>query len=456
MRFIFALLALLWSALAAAHPMGSISTNRTATLSLRPGALELHYLVDFAELPSATELSRFAQDQAAPGGPASLQDYGARRLDELRAGLSLRINGQATPLTLARTETLQRQGEWGLPTLLVIGVFTAPAPALGAPASLVLEDANFRDAPGWRSLRLSTGGALYAREVRPAGALLVPGEESDPLRYEGEPPQDDTLSCLVVAGAESTAPPRAESAALPARAADPLATLLRGGEGPLWVLFALLGSALLGAGHALTPGHGKTVVAAYLVGARGTAAQAVVLGVVVTLTHVASVFLLGGVALWLSAYVVPEALFPILGVASGAGVVVVGLGMLRARLRRYHGAEAPHAHPGPETGAGLWRVVVLGISGGIVPCPSALVVLLAAISLGRVAFGISLIVAFSLGLAVVLVALGLLVVKARPLLARWEARGASWRWLPVASALVIVLLGTGIAVQAARAAQWLS
>ena len=247
---------------------------------------------------------------------------------------------------------------------------------------------------------------------------------------------------------------------LPAREADPLVELLRApGSVTLWALLLAL---LLGALHALAPGHGKALVAAYLVGQRGTARHALLLGLVVTFTHVSSVLALGLAALAASAYVLPERLSPYLTGASGALIVVIGGGLLRARWRAWkgvpgpghehgheheheHGHEHGHEHEHEPRGAvSLRSLLGLGVAGGLVPCPSALVVLLLALALGRIAEGLALIVAFSLGLAAVLVAIGLAVVRAGRLVDRLWPRARWLAALPLVSAVVVTLVGLGV------------
>jgi nickel/cobalt exporter len=256
-------------------------------------------------------------------------------------------------------------------------------------------------------------------------------------------------------------------------------------RGPGMILFALAVAASLGAFHALEPGHGKTVVAAYLVGARGTVWHAVLLGLVVTASHTAGVYLLGGVTLYASRYVVPERLYPCLGAASGLLIVALGANLLYRRLtsgrRSAHGHTHGlghadhHGHPGhdpspdghhhghgpghghhhhhsSEGPVSLRALVALGVSGGIVPCPAALVVLLGAVASRQIGVGLLLIVAFSVGLAAVLIAIGLLVVCARRLLSRFDRTGVEGplvhRWLPLASASVMTAAGLVITAQA--------
>jgi ABC-type nickel/cobalt efflux system permease component RcnA len=254
------------------------------------------------------------------------------------------------------------------------------------------------------------------------------------------------------------------------------------------VLFALLLAFALGAFHALEPGHGKTVVAAYLVGSRGTARHALLLGLIVTASHTAGVYLLGVITLGASAYIVPERLYPWLGLLSGVAIVGLGLTMLARSWRgarggrpaaQEQGAGPAHAHDHHDHGhahGGLWHthgagghhdggdshthpeasgpsvsareLLVLGITGGIIPCPAALVVLLSAIALGQVGFGLLLIVGFSAGLAIVLMGIGLLTVSTRRLMSRVSGTGPLLRWLPVFSSAAMIALGLGLATQA--------
>jgi ABC-type nickel/cobalt efflux system permease component RcnA len=267
------------------------------------------------------------------------------------------------------------------------------------------------------------------------------------------------------------------------------------------LLIAVAVSFLWGAMHAMTPGHGKTIVGAYLVGARGTAKHAFYLGLATTITHTAGVFALGLVTLFAARFILPEMLFPWLSFFSGLLVVGIGINLFVSRLRasdslsrlsqigsnyphhhntdeadhtlahdhsydhshpheHRHGQEhdldhengsALHSHlpPGADGAPVTWRsLLALGISGGLLPCPSALVVLLSAIALNRVVFGLVLVFAFSLGLAGVLTAIGILFVYAGRLFKRSPVQSRFIRLLPAASALFITLAGLGIAARA--------
>jgi ABC-type nickel/cobalt efflux system permease component RcnA len=270
---------------------------------------------------------------------------------------------------------------------------------------------------------------------------------------------------------------------------------------PRWDLGALTATLLIafafGGAHALTPGHGKTIVAAYLVGTKGRVRDAILLGGIVTITHTASVFLLGLGMLFASQHVMPQRLIPWLTVLSGALVAGMGVWLLVRRLssnsghnhgHQHHGHSHPHDHglvhshepdhphdhahgnedvhqrgafghhthgletsePPPVSNTcevSLGSLLSLGISGGLVPCPEALVVLLIAIALNKVTLGLVILLSFSVGLASVLVAIGILLVVAKPIVTRFTGEGKIFSYLPVASAAIIILLGCGIAVK---------
>jgi nickel/cobalt transporter (NicO) family protein len=262
---------------------------------------------------------------------------------------------------------------------------------------------------------------------------------------------------------------------------DALVRLMHAGALTPWMLAAAIGIAFaLGAAHALTPGHGKTIVAAYLVGSRGTLRHAAFLGAMVTFTHTVSVFLLGMATLFLFQYVVPENITRVLGAISGLSIVAIGGWMLYQRLRgthahthehhghddhhhdhahahdHHHDHSHPHSHDHSHAHSHLpdeisWSgLVALGASGGLVPCESALVLLLTAIAMRRVGLGLILLVFFSLGLAIVLMAIGVAVIYAKNLLpAGARERRGVFRWMPVASAAVVLVLGllmTGVSL----------
>jgi ABC-type nickel/cobalt efflux system permease component RcnA len=248
-----------------------------------------------------------------------------------------------------------------------------------------------------------------------------------------------------------------------------------------FMLFAALVAVGLGALHALEPGHGKTIVAAYLVGSRGTARHAVFLGMIVTASHTSGVYMLGAITMYAQKYVLPERIYPFLSVLSG--IFIAGMGVYLVLQRAVGGVGHSHTHvPGAHLhphenlwhshvhrgehnhrelaitartgGVSAGQLFLLGITGGMVPCPAALVVLLSATALRRVGFGLFLIVCFSVGLAAVLIIMGLLAIYAGRVMTRLPMDGpVVRRWLPMTSAVTITVIGCVITINSLIAAK---
>jgi len=462
-----------------AHPLGNFSVNRYAGLRLAADGVELRYIVDMAEIPTFQEIQETGI-VPEPDHP-SVGPWASRKAEALREGLTLEVNGHRLALEVASREVIFPPGAGGLPTLKIGIRYRVPLDGhLGSTAALYYRDANFPDRAGWKEIVAVAGADAAIIEAS------VPDRDRSnqladyPTDLLASPPQDVEARLtfrreLAPPLLASPGPRMAARALAPARLAPNLQATPRSAftelmtTRPLGIgvaLLALVVAAGLGAVHALEPGHGKTVVAAYLVGSRGTAWHALVLGLVVTASHTAGVYLLGAVTLYASRYIVPERLYPWLGVASG--LTVAGLGVVLF-LRRYGSASRSHGHDHahddhhhhahghqhhhPGADVSLKELVALGVTGGIVPCPAALVVLLSALALGRLGFGLVLIVAFSVGLAAVLIVIGLLVLHARRFMARWRGEGVLLtRWLPLTSSVAITGLGLAIAAQALRTA----
>ena len=238
--------------------------------------------------------------------------------------------------------------------------------------------------------------------------------------------------------------------------------------GPGMLAFALGSAFILGAGHALSPGHGKAMVAAYLVGSRGRKRDAVFLGLVVTFTHVASVLILGIIVLVLTDRILADRLATWAAVLSGLLILGVGIFMLRRaiRARAGHGHSHSHSHhdhghphephAGTQGRSGLASLLSLGVAGGMVPCPSAIVVLLVSVSLQKVALGLIIILVFSLGLAMVLVAIGIAVVSASGFASGFARFDSLMKVLPLVSACLIMILGVILTGHALTGAGWIS
>jgi len=262
-------------------------------------------------------------------------------------------------------------------------------------------------------------------------------------------------------GSEAGTPPQVGAAVEPRNVKSGFESLISEEDLSLGViLVALLVAAFWGAAHALTPGHGKAIVAGYLVGSRGRPRHAVALGLIVTITHTIGVFALGVITLTLSQFILPEDLYPWLTVASGLLVIGVGVSVLWARLRKRGAGDHHHHDHGHEHGhehhhhhhhhdeLSRRKLLGIGVAAGLLPCPSALVVLLSAIALHRIGFGLALIVAFSVGLAATVTGIGLVAVLAQQRFSRIRLDGPIVRALPAISALVILAVGVGITIRA--------
>jgi nickel/cobalt transporter (NicO) family protein len=435
-------------AAASAHPLGNFTVNRYAGIEASGDRIFVHYVLDLAEIPTF----QLGDDVRRPG-------YAARLARELE----LTLDGKRVPLRVLDHDVAERDGAGGLETVRLDAVYEAAA----AGSMLRFEDNAFPDRIGWREVTLS---ARNGAEI--ADSSVPETSASDQLRAYPEDllssPSDVTSATGSVALGDSSGLPPAIGAAEPAAHTGGgfEALIERGDVTPGVLLISLLVAMFWGAAHALTPGHGKAMVAAYLVGTRGKPRHAFMLGGTVTAAHTAGVFAIGFVTLALSQFIVPEQLYPWLTLASGLLVVAVGIGVLRQRLRSRSGGDHHHHHhhhhehghdhhhdhdhhdhhgDDPLTSKGILGV---GVAAGLLPCPSALVVLLSAIALHRVGLGLALIVAFSVGLAATITAIGLVAVLARRAFGRLSLDGRVVRALPAVSAALILAVGVVITAKA--------
>jgi ABC-type nickel/cobalt efflux system permease component RcnA len=427
-RLVLALLlfaALAVPAVAAAHPLGNFTVNRFSRIEMSGHRLYVLYVLDLAEIPTF---------QAGRIDPALY----ARRIAH---GAELTVGGRPVELTPGGTALAHPMGAGGLHTTRLEVVLRGPE--LAGTSTIGYRDTNYSDRIGWKEIVVGKDAPSRSDELRayPKDMLQSPLDITS---------ADATLK--PASGPET--PPALSTGKLlqaPDRIADSGFARLIGRERlGFWVVLASLAAALFwGAAHALSPGHGKTIVTAYLVGQRGTPWHAALLGLVVTVTHTLGVFALGFVTLALSQFIVPEHLYPWLNLASGLLVVSIGASVLATRWRHArahtHGHDHHHHHHhhghADAGGPGLRSLFAVGVSGGLLPCPSALVVLLAAISLHRIGFGLLLIVAFSAGLALSITGVGLTAVVAKRVFARAKFDGGLLRALPALSAAVIVVAG---------------
>lgn len=424
---------------AGAHPLGNFSVNHLSTVSISSDRVDVRYILDQAEIPTVQER---ALDRA---------QVLRRKLGEVERGVSLRVDGRRVALRPARAPRLTFPvGAGGLATTRLELLLSAP---LDRPRSVTLRDSTFPGRVGWKSVVSAPGEGTAVRTAAPSGDPTG-GLRRYPRNLLDSPADRRSATFSVRPGAGTLAAPKGPAGEpAPGRSeAEGFAALFEDAASGRGVLLVLLAAAFgWGALHALSPGHGKAMVAAYLIGTRGTARDAVVLGVTVTVTHTIGVFALGLVTLALSQYVLPEDLYPWLTLVSGLMVVGIGAGVLRSRLKRRHHHQHGHAHAHshdhhPELGRrGL---LGLGAAAGLIPCPSALVVLLAAVAQHQVALGMLLIVAFSLGLAGTLTLLGLAVVHARRFVPPRLAASRLAAVLPAASALLVIAVGFVLAARA--------
>ena len=521
--FFLALILLIFcSARSFAHPMGNFSVNHYSKITIGQESIDILYLVDMAEIPTYQEMRRF--DFIPKLDDPNVGHYLDAQEPILKAGLLLQSDGQPVQLESISRRVTFAEGAGGLPTMKLGFVFRARTARPAGDHELSYIDNTFPGRAGWKEIVALGDGPELLNSSAPAtdrsqelttyssDALNSPPQVlSTSVSYRttlAEPNQIEASSArakspqhsLNLTSAEGKTTRRTQVPPLPALSVSksktpatrtPQTPDLRSSNTPrsrftdlissqnkisFWFLLtAALIAAGLGALHALEPGHGKTIVAAYLVGARGTAGHAVLLGLVVTTAHTSGVFLLGAVTLYASRYIVPEQLYPWLGAISGLSVAGLGIFIFLRHLtgqsgEHSHASGEPHSHwflsifkrntQGDEQATAaastrdgralcLRELCILGITGGIVPCPAALVVLLSAFSLHRIGFGLFLITAFSLGLAAVLVIVGLTMVYTKRFMSkRVQAGGAVVRYLPLLSSAFMVVLGVGITASA--------
>ncbi|MFN0083866.1 MAG: nickel/cobalt transporter [Blastocatellia bacterium] len=449
------------------HPLGNFTINHFARIETDADRARIRYVVDYAEIPAFQEAQRLDADSDGASTREELNAWLDRAAPEYLKGLKLLVEGTPVALRLEGKSIELLPGAAGLATMrIVLDLTGAFAPASAAPR-FQFENANLPDRAGWREIVLTPGKGVNVFDSTAYGSGVTDELRAYPEDLLAAPLDERRAEWSVTRGG---VPAGAKSLTMrdgrPIVAArDRFAELIAAPSlTPGVMLIGLLAALALGAAHALSPGHGKAIVGAWLVGSRGTARHAAFLGVTVTITHTVGVFALGLVTLVASRYILPEKLYPILSFLSGAIVVVIGGSLFARRVQALFGVNprahshgvhdhgpGGHSHLPPEIeGAPLsWRnLLALGISGGILPCPSALVVMLGAISINRVGYGLALIVAFSLGLAAVLTAIGLAFVYAGRAMELLPRAGALLRAIPVLSALVITALGAIICYQA--------
>ena len=482
-----------------AHPMGNFSVSHYARIEVSGGGAQIRYVLDLAEIPSFQLLQQWGLNADTPR--PLLEAKAEAQAREWVRNLDLACDGRAVSPRFEGATLAIAPGAGGAPVMRITSILKLAVAA----GSLSYEDRNYPDRAGWKEVVIAAAPGASIERASQDGADRSQALTAYPADPTVAPPQDLKASVEWIAAnpllpnvakksppkivpvpsanpATSPVPPQPSAPGTVVRG-DFLSRLLHRGD--IGVGLILLGMAVafgLGAMHALSPGHGKTIVAAYLVGSRGTFKHAIFLGGMVTFTHTISVFFLGLTTLFLSQYVLPERIFPVLGAISGLSIVWIGGMMLYKRARRLRGAgsqpardsqsrldtpassvthhhhhghdhdHGPHTHTHvPEGDITLGSLIALGASGGLVPCPSALVLLLSSIALGRVGLGLLLLIAFSSGLAIVLMGIGVLVLYAKHFLPDSQRAAAhpAFRIIPVVSAALIVCIGllmTGVSL----------
>ena len=505
---------MLWAPIAQAHPLGNFTINHYAGLQVSSDRIGVDYVLDMAEIPAFQEIRQI--DRKAD--VSNTRNYAIKKCNEVNSQLNLNLNQIPLPLNLKSSNVEFPDGMGGLSTLRLTCDFEhelttelTPSDIAQKSPSIEFNDHLYPDRLGWREITVTTQDLPFQGDVTstslskrltdyPTDLLSSPLNQ----RQVAFSIATSGLSAPVIDSSGSNSFDRQGNASIE-RSEDPFTRLITLQTLNLpTVLFALFIAFVWGGFHALSPGHGKTIVGAYLVGSRGTFKQAVLLGLTVTATHTAGIFALGLLTLGSTQFEVTEQIYPWLSILSGGLVTTIGVKLFTDRLREnqpslslsnltkvhhshehphehshHHPHEHPHEHPHhhsheqesekahdpsyhahgvgqvphshlpannePITGASL---IALGISGGLLPCPSALVVLLSSIALGRVGFGLALVTAFSLGLAAMLTMVGLVLVYSRDRFERLPMPMVATRFLPAMSALAITLMGVGMTTSA--------
>ncbi|MFD3820661.1 nickel/cobalt transporter [Streptomyces rubiginosohelvolus] len=516
---------------ATAHPLGNFSVNHHTGLVLRPDRIDAHIVVDHAEISALQERSGIDTDHDGKVSDDEARVHAEKTCSDLSGQLHLSVGGTQTEWRRSSATLVYENGEAGLRTSRLTCSLTSPAD-LTEPADIRAETDYDTRRVGWHEMTATGQGVRITRTDVPATSTT---------RELRQYPADPLASPLDQRSATLRSEPGQGQAAVPAVVADlpgagvigvVLATvtgafdsLVGAREITLPVgLLALFLALVLGASHAAMPGHGKTIMAAYLAGRRGTRRDALTVGATVTLTHTAGVLVLG-LALPLSTHLAGETVLMWLGAASGLLVTGIGLWLLTGAVRgrpqhnhhhhgpgdshshhdhghhhdHDHGADSPHHH-GPVTPASArdsapagelqattavatltppdhehqpantstaprdarrpnrTGLIGMGIAGGLVPSPSALVVLLGAVALGRTAFGVLLVLGYGLGMAATLTLAGLLLVRLRERIeshdrARTLRHNPVLRNLvrtgPVITSVLVIAVGLGLTLRAA-------
>jgi ABC-type nickel/cobalt efflux system permease component RcnA len=464
----------LWPAAAAsAHPLGNFTVNLYSGIHIVPGEIRIDYVVDMAEIPTFQEMPSIDTDGDGAMSASEAAAWAVAKAPALVENLTLTVDGEPVSLEIRSTAARFRPGQGGLPILRFEGLFTAGIERAG---SIVYRDDNDADKIGWREITAVGEGGESIRDSDVPTQSVSDELLSYPKDLLSSPLRVTSMRASFAPGVSVGTPGRTSAAIDAARPGVDVGgfSSLVDNRGIVLVLAAFALAVAFGAWHALLPGHGKTLMAAYMVGSETKVRQAVAVGSAVAVMHTASVLGLGLLVVTLEQTFRPESLYPWLGLLSG--VIAIGLGahLMIGRIvawsnaRRQeahelehaagHGHDHEHDHDhghghthGLPAGVSLTSrrgMLALALAGGILPSPSALIVMLGAINAHRVGYGIGLILAFSVGLALALIVISLGALRARAAMA--NRLSSFWgRLVPVLSASAIVGVGVFLAVRGA-------
>lgn len=425
---------------AIAHPLGDFTVNTAAAIEIGSNAIRVEYVVDMAEVPTFEERMTIDADGDGTMTAAERAAWAHRAATEVLANLDVSVDGQPAQLELTTASMTLQPGQAGLDTLRLSATYAGTVPSAG---TLSFDDANYDGRLGWREV---TAAGAATRIVRSTVPSTSPSRHLTAYPDDLiESPLDVTSATVEYAPGEGTlpgaTPPESRNETGLALTGDGF-TALATRQGTGLMLVAVLLAIAFGALHSLGPGHGKTIMAAYLVGSGGRIRHAVGVAAAIAAMHTASVLALGLIVLSAQRVFPPEVVYPWLALVSGVIALTLGTTLLITRVRaRRPSGESTHGHthltaPGWSRGG----MAGLALAGGILPSPTALLVLLGSVALGRTAFGLALIAGFSVGLAVALIGVGVLTLRTRDLVVR---RSSTWlgRVIPVVSAAIVVVLG---------------
>lgn len=469
-----------------AHPLGNFSVNQYSRLTVEKSEIKIRQILDIAEIPTFQAQSRIDTDKDGIMSDAELQIYAENLAPQIISNLFLTVNNQPFEIGIERKNIALKQGEGNLPTLRLEMDLSAKIQTAQTANRVNFENKNYAERVGWNEIVIARAGGIEVFNSTAAGSGVTDEIRSYPQETLDAPLSERkaefSFTSRTIPESSNPLQNRDGHKTVSVLQRDKLAELISVPEITFSIaLFGLLIAFGLGAMHAMSPGHGKTVVGAYLVGSRGTPKHAAFLGITVTITHTLGVFALGLITLFASNYILPEKLMPFLSFISGLLVLYIGLTMFQTRLfsilgwekaghhhhghshEHHHHGEHSHMHDGhhhhehdefththdghthshlPPEEVSWKSLLALGVSGGLLPCPSALVLMLSAISLGRTGYGLILTIAFSFGLATTLTAVGFIFLYLGKVFGSSRlAENRIFKALPVASAFIISCVG---------------